>query len=304
MNLSTLKLSYLVLITLNCLPLTAKDADKIWVLPSFDHGGGLFHNFMNVIGFLDDCEQKQIINYKVDFGDKGHYFEKELGTNWWEYYFEPIEHKNLLVRILSPWKRTTKRVNSDRMAQFVRNVEYKMSRQRAHELITKYIKLRPELEEEVNQFTKKYFSSFHVIGIHFRGTDKIHALQGYAQAEASQVAYDEVFYEIDLYVKKLEGANYRLFVATDVQEFLDVMEKRYEGLVIATPSIRSKDGKPLHYLVENAPPLYYYMQGKEAAIDCLLLSKCHFMIKTSSNLNFCASLFNPDLEMVSLNQRL
>ncbi len=278
--------------------------DKVFILPSFDHGGGVFHNFMNVIGFLDFCEENKIKNFEVDFGEKGHYYEKDLGPNWWNYYFQPIDQKSLLVKVLLGFKRTKKRISSDKMANFVKKVEFEMSRDRAYELIQKYIHLKDELQNEVDAFTNAHFSDHYIIGIHYRGTDKIHKIEGYAQTEATMISYEEIFRKVDEVIVRQKKGQFRLFVATDSQDFLDVICSRYPALVVYAPAIRSQDGKPLHYKVNDAPPLYYYQQGKEAVVDCVLLSKCDFLIKTSSNLNYCSSLFNPRLETISLNQRL
>ncbi|MBI5274185.1 MAG: hypothetical protein HY860_03935 [Chlamydiales bacterium] len=280
------------------------DSDKIYILPSFDHGGGVFHNFMNVIGFLDYCEQHKIINYMVDFSDKGHYYDKEIGPNWWQYYFEPIEHKSNLVKLLWPLKRTKKRMSSDKMAVFVKTVEFQMPRYRANEIIKKYIKVKPALLTEIDMFTQQHFQSHFVIGIHYRATDKTTTMQGYAEHEASFVPYAQIFATIDNYIQEHHLTDYRLFVATDSEDFLNAIKKQYGPIVAYTNSIRSIDGSPLHYNVKNVSNHYYYLQGKETVIDCILLSKCDFLIKTSSNLNLCSCFFNPNLPFISLNDRL
>ncbi|MCI5051838.1 MAG: nodulation protein NodZ [Simkaniaceae bacterium] len=288
------------------LPLLAAAAlhsssDKVLTLPSFDHGGGLFHNFMNVIGFLDYCETNQIVNYRVDFGTDGHYYTEENGDNWWSYYFEPIEHQSHISRIISHFKNTTKKANSDLMAQFVKQVEFVMDKERANALIERYVRPTHEIRNAVDQFAWDHFRDYHVIGIHYRGTDKMRKMQGYADPEAPPVTYHEVFEQVDSELSKWTSKATRIFIATDCAHFLNAAKKRYPSLIVHTQATRSEDGKPLHY---NNAKVNYYQQGKETVIDCLLLASCHHLIVTSSNLNLCATFFNPKMSVHTLSNRL
>ncbi len=264
-------------------------SDRVLTLPSFDHGGGLFHNFMNVIGFLDHVEREQVVNFAVDFETDGHYYDDEMGPNWWSYYFEPIDHKSRFTRILSCFKRTTKRVNSDRMAEYVRLVEHVMAKDRAHELIARHIHLKPDIQSDIDTFIWENFRDHYIIGVHYRGTDKMTKMNGYATPESRYVSFKEAFEAIDLQLQAKTAKACRIFVATDSEAFLQAIKKRYPTLVVHTNSMRSADGSPLHYNVKTKKARYNYLQGRETIIDCVLLSRCHHLIKTSSNLNLCAT---------------
>jgi hypothetical protein len=45
-----------------------------------------------------------------------------------------------------------------------------------------------------------------------------------------------------------------------------------------------------------------YRKGQEALINCLLLSRCSTLIRTTSFLSAWASIFNPGLPIVLLNE--
>lgn len=278
--------------------------DRVYQLPSLDHGGGLFHNFMNVIGFLDYCEHNQIINYMVDFEDKGHYYEKDLGLNWWHYFFEPISYQSNMTYLINKVRPRYKKISQSLMEQFTTNVEYKLPAQRCHELIQKHIRIKPHIQSRANEFANQHFQAKFVIGVHYRETDKMATLEGCAEQEATFVSYQDTYKAIEKLLKEVKQTDYAIFVATDSADFLKDIKNHYPHKVIATSSIRSEDGRPIHYNVKSSVPNYYYVQGTEAVIDCLLLSKCNFLIRTSSNLSLCAIFFNPELPHIELNDRL
>lgn len=267
---------------------------EVLVLPSHRHGGGLFANFNTVLGFLKDCEKNGIHNFQIDFGKEGHYYEEELGSNWWEYYFTPIKIESWLVRLVKPLIYRKKVVSSYSMTFFPYYTEYFMPRKKAHKLIQKYIHLKADIEQEVDQFTKKHFTSF-TIGIHYRGTDKY--------LEAEEISFSEVFQAVDQLIQEKNLTEFKIFIATDAEPFLQAAQKRFPGKILCIRATRSTNGKPLHYNVQTKTSQYYYNQGREAIIDSLLLSRTSFLIRTSSNLSLCSLFYNPGLPYRDLNQR-
>jgi hypothetical protein len=45
-----------------------------------------------------------------------------------------------------------------------------------------------------------------------------------------------------------------------------------------------------------------YRKGREALLNCLLLSRCSALIRTASTLSGWASIFNPELPVTMLNR--
>lgn len=288
----TLALSLCLFFSLN---LFASDKQEVLILPSMSYEGGLFHNFMNVLGFLEYCEQNNVKNFRVDFGKKGHYYDKQIGSNWWEYYFEPIVQESWLIKLTKWLKYRSLNVSDNLMSFFVYNTEYYLTRQRAHVLIQKYVRLKPDIQEEVDRFAEEHFHGSYTIAVHYRGTDK--------GLEAPEVPYYKVCDAIHSVIEEKELDNYKIFVATDAQPFLEYIERKFPGRILSTNAMRSSDENPLHYNRTSDIPHYFYQQGRETVIDCVLLSRCNFLIKTSSNLNLCSTFFNPALPVVSLNDR-
>lgn len=243
-----------------------------FVLHCPDYNPGLFSQFNTVLGFLEFYEQGHD-SIHVDFGKKGIYYEKKWGENWWEYYFEPIAFG----------KCKKENAISDRQCAAFASRAGEMGCEEAHGLIQKYIRIKPPIQAKIDAFEKDHFAGHFVVGIHFRGTDK--------STEARRVCYEEVYREIEKF-----SAEAILFVATDEQPFLDEIKKRYPGRVCYADAIRSSNDVPVHSTRKNG-----YLKGEQAVIDCLLLSRTDFLIRTNSNLSLCSTYFNPELPSILLN---
>lgn len=269
---------------------------EMLILPSANEGGGIFFNVVTVLGFLRYCEKNKIDSFAVNYQEGGLYYESPLGPNWWHYFFEPIHQESLgqkIARFLRLNHPST--VSQRQIAFFNYDGEYYLSRQKAHALISKYIRVKPEIAQEVEAFRTEHFAHSFVIGVHYRGTDKY--------TEAPEVEFERVKGAIEAVIADHQHSSIKIFVATDTQKFIDYISPAFPGQIITTKATRSTNGKPLHYGIENKEELYHYRQGKETIIDALLLSHTDILIRTSSNLSLCSSFFNPDLPVIELNKK-
>jgi hypothetical protein len=237
----------------------------------------MFSIFGTVIGLLNFYEQHRCA-IQINFEKKGAYYDKKKGPNWWTYYFEPIAFGKKTNRGI--------KITDAQQADFANQALSQMSREEAHRLLQKYIVIKKPLQKEIESFVEQHFKDQFVIGVHYRGTDKI--------SEAPRIAYEEVYRVVDRVIG--EQTQYKLFIATDEQAFLDEISNRYSGRVICLNAIRSTNGQAIHASRKNG-----YQKGKEALFDCILLSKTQFLIRTASNLSACSTLFNPTLPVILLN---
>lgn len=251
------------------------------VLRSPGDNTGLFSAFTTVMGFLMFLEHNECETAKIDFADKGLYYDPAMGLNWWNYYFLPIETDRSST---FAWETVSKKLKR----KFTSIGCNEITRQEAFSLIQKYVKVKPDIRKKVDQFVRTQFGDANVIGVHYRGTDK--------RTEASRVPYKKVYEKLKAVVGSLTSDNFKIFVATDEKLFLDFIMKKYPNHVIYTDALRSMHGKPVHQSYKNC-----YKMGEDAVIDCLLLSKCGILIRTASNLSTCAGFFNPDLPTINLN---
>jgi hypothetical protein len=249
--------------------------------PGYIGGAGMFHNFNIVLGCLELYDKNPHLSFQIDFKDQGLYYNPAHGPNWWSYYFETTFYaaKQRLSK-----RSAIKVLKDNEKAELGNTLHFFSSKEQAASLIKKYIQVKQDILQEVDHFAQKHFSSTQVLGVHYRGSDK--------WLEAEYVSYQRAIDTIKHYFTN----DMILFVATDELGFLEAMQETFGSKVIFTSSQRRGDHQALHYFTDNG-----YLQGKEALIDCLLLSKCHTLIRTNSNLSAVSAFFNPHLNIVNLN---
>ncbi len=240
---------------------------------------GFFSIFHTVLGALDFYEtNEECTGLVIDFGTNDYYYDPSYGSNWWEYYFEPI--KLGMVDTVDKDFVTYKNIIFSNIGQFLLPLDH------AHELINKYIKIKPAIQNKVDSFVQEHFDSKKVIGVHYRGTDK--------KSEAPKVPYE--------YVANLLKREYitdpaiYFFVATDDQLFLDFIKTIFPHKIIYIDALRSCDDHNVHSAACESP----YKKGEQALMDCLLLSRCSKLYKTASHLSDCSIKFNPALPVVHI----
>ena len=234
-------------------------------------GAGMFSIFMDVLSLLQNHEKGLFKSIKVDFANEGQYFEPNFGQNWWEYYFEPINNqssdKSKEFYYLDCWK-----------IQFCNSREYN------NYLIEKYVHLKPHIQDKINSFVANYFKNAEfLIGIHYRGTDKV-----VTGSEAPRVPYAKVAEVLKEQIDALAGKNYLIFIATDELDFIHYLSDEFPGKICVNMEA--------HEINDN------YLRGQNAIIDCVLLSKADLIIRTDSNLSLVSSFFNCQVPVVELSK--
>ena len=245
---------------------------------------GMFSVFNYIAGILFHYDKGEYAGLEVDFENVGLYYDPLHGSNWWEYYCEPIRlgnKENTTIFQLRNYR------DYDGFAYFT---ERQLSRESVFLIIQKYIKIKNHIQKKVDDFILENFTDNYVITLHYRGTDKI--------VEANSIPYEEVAQKINNYIKENELKNYKIFLASDEQKFIDFMQNLFSDSLITYEAHRSHDGIPLHMQSTDK-----FQIGEEALIDCLLLSKGNVLIRTSSNLSLWSTYFNPFIPVIVLNRR-
>lgn len=261
---------------------------KCFVINQVHPYQGFFSVFLTVMNYLDLYDKNDIDGLVVDFQNHGLFYEDSYGSNFWNYYFNPIQ----LGFTSGPQVDFDYSVANEtgRVAYLA---EIGLSRQRISELMQKYIHVKPAILEDVERFAADNFQNKFMIGVHYRGTDK--------SGEALRVSYEDVRAAVINFVNQNEWRDFAIYVATDEVNFLRYMEENFEGKIISQNCLRSSDQSPVHYF--NSNKLSPYKTGKEALMDCILLSKCQHLIKTSSCLSLVSLFFNLELPFNELNKR-
>jgi hypothetical protein len=244
---------------------------------------GFFSLVFQALGAIDFCRRNNceiIINY-----DSGCYIDSEIGPNWWQYYFE-----NNKFDFRSKFNESRAIRLDHREREMFAILGGTLDAALAHQLITE-IGLKDWILGKVSKYEQQYFSDRHVIGIHYRGTDKVIG----QFAESGRVPPKG-------FINYLSGnfANDTFFfVATDEESFLNDMKSNFSSRVLHYDSLRSKDSSPLHYGNSSSSG---FKLGEDALIDCLLLSRCREIVRTTSNLSHACRFFNPKLKVTDLTK--
>jgi hypothetical protein len=147
------------------------------------------------------------------------------------------------------------------------------------------------VQDEVLQFCNQHFAGRKVIGVHYRGTDKV--------GEAPEVPYEKVVRNIQ-HIRKHYLPEADVFLSTDDNKFAAYLQSQLPTLqvIMRKDYQRSDNDQPVH--LNNS--LDKFEVNRDAIINCLLLSRCDFLLKTSSFLSDISKLYNPSLPVVMLNR--
>lgn len=243
---------------------------------------GMFSVFCFVAGVLYEYDNNDYSGIKVDFRNSGLYYDAEHGPNWWEYFCKPI--------CIGNEQGCVKQFTGQEYINYAIFAETELTRQQVFHLINKYILIQDHIQQKIDKFVSENFSGWHIIGVHYRGTDKI--------SELPLVSFYDVYRCIANYIHKNKLKKYKIFVASDETQFVDFMYRKFGDIVISYSTQRSNDIRALHYKLMNI-----YLHGEEAFIDCQLLSKGDVLIRTSSNLSLWSTFFNPIIPVIALSER-
>lgn len=270
-----------LLITLQVVFSGATESKKFIILNTRE--SGMFSIFNDVLSLLHCYEEGLFAGIQVDFQKKGMYYDKNYGPNWWGYYCEPIFHGTKEDEVIL--------VDGLGIPGAISRTELRSyNRQKAYQLIKKYIHLKPTIAKKIDDFVANNFKDYFILGIHYRGTDKI--------SEAPRVPYEAVLEAIEKQVTLLDF-DYRIFIATDEIEFINFISSKFpEKIIYRKETTRSENRNPVHVKSQNP-----YKVGEDALIDSVLLSKTNLLMRTSSNLSLWSTYFNPDIPIINLSFR-
>jgi hypothetical protein len=260
---------------------------------------GTFSMFFHVLGLLRQAEALDLVPI-VYFNRLVCYWSEsgfEGKRNAWDYFFLPVsplsleqlgfdlhQLENLDVGALRSVVGNSAVVSDDYLAEDIGYGGKVDHRQRmiCADLVDRYVRIQPQLSARIEEFHHQHLAGRFVIGVHYRGTDKI--------VEAAPAPYESYQRSLDLQITFIPSA--RIFVATDCKLFLDWLEHRYGDRVMCIKAIRSHDGKPVHF---GCP-----QSGAEAVVDVVLLSRTHHFIHGESNVSAAVLVFNRDLPHTDL----
>lgn len=238
------------------------------------------------------CELYKLTPYIKLTGNN--YISPQRGDDYFEYFFKnpqltKDDYKYIKNKI---WMSKISHINQLGLPE---NYDAKLTLTDAYKLINKYIRIKKDIVDEVDSFCKINFG-YNVLGIHYRGTDK--------KGEAPRVDWKKVERNVLHYLKRYPQTD-SIFISSDEIEFIKYFEgaiKKKNNFIAVRyrdDKYRSLDNRNIHHrhLGEDN-----YHKGRDALVNCLILSRCNALMKTASILSGWSKLFNPNLPVIMLNK--
>jgi len=241
---------------------------------------GLGARIINMLEILLYCDTKGYIPlFKFNYREKNN-------TN--DYFGELFYNKKEAAIHHSKIKYTSIRDTSDLVWK---NYDKRLRLNMANGLFEKYFGFNQRIVDEVDAFTNQWFKEKQILGIHYRGTDKT--------VEASEVTYGELLN----YVRKILADNLALnliFFSSDDGKAIRYLKECNLSIPIVyrDDAIRSETDEPIHLAQANSKIII----NRDAIVNCLILSRCSYLLKTASLLSDCSVIFNPDLRVAVINE--
>ena len=244
-------------------------------------------------------------------------------TNPWEYYFEPLnnykvedamaaphdisdifkvgeldfelDNKFLIGNIhsyepLVTWQYLDGQITSPEDHKRSKEYEHRLQ---VNKVIVESVRVRQNILDKVDSFYDRFFKDHHILGVHVRGTDKK------LEYPHKALPLDAYLRAISQYVSKYPQA--KIFVASDnneaIEAIMNIFSKNQKIVYPATRMPKYLGGTPICLSPATGP-----IHGEECLIETLLLSKCHNLICTDSNVAAAALYMNPAMPSQFLNR--
>lgn len=244
---------------------------------------GLFATLYYVAALVRACEEQGVdpwIEATSPF-----YRDASRGPDWFAYYFdrrqgvtpptgECSRHRIRSRRKLNKLTRGNPHVDMQNEFDDFRDVG---------RLFDRHLQLKQELHDAAAAYADEHFGE-RTLGVHWRGGDK----RGDEADPIPRALMREV-------LTRHAADCDTLFIATDEPEFRSWARTAFPDhrvIAFSTPSER-----PFSERWDDD-----YQKGREAILDCLLLSMCDRMVKTPSALSAWSKVFNPALPVVLVGQ--
>jgi hypothetical protein len=238
------------------------------------------------------CETYNLTPYIQLTGSN--YRSPQLGKDYFAYFFENIKLSEQDKLKIKNKKIRISKISHISQLGFPENYDLKLTINNAAGLIAKNIRIKKDVIDEVNSFCTAYFGN-NVLGLHYRGTDK--------KGEAPRVDWEKVTGNVQYFLKNYPGTD-SVFISSDEIDFIHYIEKWLNNefpnvsVIYRNDRYRSHNRRDFHRRFRGDN----YHKGRDALVNCLLLSRCDVLMKTASILSAWSKLFNPELPVIMLNE--
>lgn len=276
-------------------------------------GAGFCAELVKVIDNLIYFDPQHIRSARVDWSNQFFPYKDAPGENGWGLYFEPINvpedvyADEPVSRMVSNgyYHMTHHQLCTDQWVLYKRYLPFRLH---AHEIIERYIRIKPHVQNMVDEFYNNHLKGHYCIGVHVRFS-KAHATE---MPGRTNVALETYFAEIEALLNEHGREHSKIYLATDSHYVVAKFRERYPASMLACiDAFRAQFNEDPHIIYVNTnywmthPAQFHarkpgYKGGLDTLVDCLLLSRCDTLVHSVSNVATIAVLFNPHIESLFL----
>lgn len=260
----------------------------LYVIRQNGDGRGLFSLVSSVACHLHLSERYGLTPYvdlsRVNSEYRDQQFieaDKSKRTNPWEFYFQPVvdisarsEREPNFSMVLTS---TTGFPDGYPRKMLISHV------QELRDILFRYIKPASDLAAELDDVKSFVLSDHKVLGVHFRGQE-----QKTMPYHPLSPTLAQMFAAIDSAIASHQFT--RIFVASEDQDYVDAVLKRYPDLAITLPHFRTRS--PVNAYRIYPRPKHKYLLGKEILFDAFVLASCNGLVSSTSNVTEFARAYN------------
>jgi len=221
-----------------------------------------------------------LTKYYTEYKDLDHESSAECSTtNPWEYYFKPVSSLTYQDACQAPYCLGSSPV-------FPSGYPRKMlisQVQQLRDIAETVLKPVDEIECDVQETIRFLATDGLILGVHFRGQEQ-KTMPYHPLSPTSQQIFSAIDRALDLI-----GFS-RIFLATEDLDYLDMLVSRYGHRVFSLPHFRTRS--PVNAYRINPRPKHRYLLGREILTDTLILSRCHGLVSSTSNVTEIARAIN------------
>jgi hypothetical protein len=244
---------------------------------------GFFAVMQSILFILQYCDENNLYPDIVAKG--GIYGEESRTIDWFGRLFDSVHRppREIADRLAKRSDIRTSRIKGVEDLGFRSKYEMQLSLAAAAALFKKYFRPAPAVIADVDSLCELLAVSAATLAVHYRGTDKVHEI-GAVPWPMMRDAVEKV--------SNMNPGLTRILLASDDRGFIEFFQNSSLKIpVTVAPAVyMPKGATPIHF--SGHPGLEI---GREALVTCLLLSRCGFLVKTSSYLSAWSKIINPSL---------
>ena len=305
------------------------------------HDGGYYSIFNVFISHLVWNLQDEWCHRTLPDWDVGRFIERNGGPNFTSFCYGRPEEGNIWLSLYEPLfglsaeemndraflyenaSLPARIFNEDREPMLTYTNAYRLYRWKGfpawrrqyHRVYRDHIRMRPELDAEIETFTRKHFTGRYMVAAHVRHPAHVIEQPGGSIAQ-TQTYIDRIARELRRRGIDPTGSDWGVFLATDqgvvVNQFLDTYGDRvcwypdvrrttaeeHAAFEALSPEEKRLDGKQVQHLVASTPQAWSSRMAWEIIRDAVTMSRCRLMFHVVSNVSTAVSYMNPEIEMI------